>query len=280
MPRNNNSILHNYLANLRLDILLMASGKTVRNCEGENIKTRSNRLYYITGGTCRFHINNEIVDVCGGSLLLIPSGAVISFGNVDGVEFERYVCHFVADFGNQNFFDFFEFPYKVQIDEEKPRRFMTMLFEDLMRCNDLNDIPSAFKTQADVMRVLSCFVESSAMLSGGVRVSRDKGLQPILSYIEEHYRDDLTITYLADVVHLHPNYFIKSFKKQFGMPPIQYINKLRLRKARYALLNTSDTVQSIAVDCGFNGQSQFSKAFRQQYSISPSEYRKTYMEQE
>lgn len=278
MAKTNNTILHNYLANLKLDVLLTVSGITTRSCEGDNIHTRSNRLYYITDGQCRFKINQAVIDTKRGSLLLIPAGSVLSFGDIYGRAFERYVCHFTADFGNYNLFEFFRFPYMIQYEEERQIKFIQMLFEDLVRSNDINDIPSAFKIQADIMNILACFVDKSARMQEGVRVNKEKSLHPVLLYIENHYQDDITVKELAEYAHLHPNYFIKSFKKQFGMPPIQYINRLRLTKARYALLNTNDTIQKIAVDSGFNGQSQFSKAFRQMYEVSPSEYRKTYIE--
>lgn len=278
MGTNNNHILHNYLSNLRLDVQLVTGGICTHNCESDTIFPCTNRLYYIFDREGKFVIDGEDFHTKRGSLILVPKGTELSFEPVNGEYFKRFVCHFTADFINSNLFDFLKVPYMIQCTDEREIMFIKMLFEKLQKNNSINDIPAAFRMQATLMKILSCFVDHSNKTST-IKMNAEKSLRPVLLYIEKNYKNDISIKELADYVHLHPNYFIKAFKKQFGVPPIQYINKLRLTKAKSALANTSSTIQEIAIECGFNGQSQFSKAFRQMFDISPSAYRKMHTEE-
>lgn len=276
MAENTNCILHNYLANMSLDIFLAIKTQTSRSCEGAIPVLHTNRIYYICGGEYIFNINNERITAQKGDLVLAPKGASLDFNSVDGEKYEVFICHFSAECDNSNLFDYLEFPYITSLNNENSEGYVTHSFEDLVHFNSINDVRAAFRVQADLMKILACFVDHTENERPTIKVNKDKTLKPIILYIEENYKEDITVNELATAAHLHPNYFIKTFKKQFGIPPIQYINRLRLTKARYALTNTSETIQEVAVNSGFNGQSQFSKAFRQMFGLSPSEYRRLY----
>ena len=58
-----------------------------------------------------------------------------------------------------------------------------------------------------------------------------------------------------------------------GMSPQHYAMQLRLEKARCALSANSDSIDKIALDCGFADRYAFSKAFKKYTGISPAKYR-------
>ncbi len=276
MAENTNCILHNYLANMSLDIFLAIKTEIARSCEPSGTILPTNRIYYIRDGEYVFNINTECINAKAGDLVIAPKGANLYFSSTDGNSHEVFICHFSAECDNCNLFEYLEFPYMTTLGHERAVWYVNHSFEDLVHFNSVNDVRAAFRVQADLMKILACFVDHTEDDGPKIRINRDKTLKPIITYIEENYKNDITVNDLANAAHLHPNYFIKTFKKQFGVPPIQYINRLRLTKARYALTNTAGTIQEIAVNSGFNGQSQFSKAFRQMFGLSPSEYRRLY----
>ncbi|MBK9488320.1 MAG: helix-turn-helix transcriptional regulator [Haliscomenobacter sp.] len=65
----------------------------------------------------------------------------------------------------------------------------------------------------------------------------------------------------------------RKLKALTGMPPQDYLLHFRLYKARLSLLQTEDSVTSIAFDCGFNDPAYFSRAFSKVYGASPLKYR-------
>lgn len=60
-------------------------------------------------------------------------------------------------------------------------------------------------------------------------------LTKILTYIDTHIERNITIHELAEIAYMHPNYFIRLFKQQIGVPPIQYITRKKITKAKELL---------------------------------------------
>ncbi len=101
----------------------------------------------------------------------------------------------------------------------------------------------------------------------------NKSLETVVDYINNNFRRELSVHELADAVHLTPNYlgelFISEYKKSIN----QYICDLRLTLAVQMLINTSMSVNEIALECGFNTPTYFTKKFREKYEVPPIKYR-------
>ena len=68
-------------------------------------------------------------------------------------------------------------------------------------------------------------------------------------------------------------YLMKLFKQEYGLGIHEYVQKVRMEKAKELLDDTQLKIQEISEMLGFKDKNYFSKAFRNYYSISPSEYR-------
>lgn len=97
--------------------------------------------------------------------------------------------------------------------------------------------------------------------------------EQIRRYLQMHYQDPISLTSLADYVHLTPQYLSKFFKKQFGTGFLKYLTQLRLTNAYIDLSETDKSVTKIAMDCGFSNLSSFNKSFQEKYGMSPKEFR-------
>ena len=64
------------------------------------------------------------------------------------------------------------------------------------------------------------------------------------------------------------------FKEYLHQPPIDFLNKYRLKVSGYLLTHTQSSITEIALSCGFNHLSYFSKIFLREYGCTPTEYRK------
>ncbi len=94
-----------------------------------------------------------------------------------------------------------------------------------------------------------------------------------VSYMRRHMAEDITVETLADRVSLSPYYFIRLFKKEYGVPPHQYLLSLRLDSACFYLRSTQKTIKDIAFSCGFKSENNFCIAFKKQLGITPTNYR-------
>ncbi|HCT91363.1 MAG TPA: hypothetical protein DF613_08290 [Lachnospiraceae bacterium] len=95
----------------------------------------------------------------------------------------------------------------------------------------------------------------------------------IVSYIEEHCQEPVTLHQLADTVSCNTQYLCRFFREIAGMSPIQYLITYRLERACHMLAHTTLPVTAIALDCGFDNISYFIRKFKDIKGCTPKEYR-------
>ena len=105
--------------------------------------------------------------------------------------------------------------------------------------------------------------------------STQKRVNEIISYIQDHIREDLHIQELADYFHLNPDYMARLFKQHAHVTIGHY---LALQKFDFAqkLLRDGMSVQAVSEELGFSSYAHFFKTFQKFAGISPSKYRSRY----
>ena len=92
-------------------------------------------------------------------------------------------------------------------------------------------------------------------------------------YLREHLAEPIRIKHLASLVALSPFYFVRTFKAHVGVPPHQYLMRVRLERASELLAGTSLSVTQICHRVGFSSLSHFINTFRKHRGVSPLAYR-------
>ena len=93
--------------------------------------------------------------------------------------------------------------------------------------------------------------------------------------IARHPDEPWTLTRLARDARLSPYHFLRTFQAVTGVTPHQFILRTRLREAAARVVEGDTSVLDIALDCGFGDVSNFNRAFREEFGVSPSVYRST-----
>lgn len=94
-----------------------------------------------------------------------------------------------------------------------------------------------------------------------------------VKYIETHYaRQDLYTPMLAEMSQMGETYYRAIFISVFGVAPTRYIQQYRVDKAKELLINSSGSVEDIAVAVGFANSSYFCKVFKSLTGLTPSEF--------
>ncbi len=93
--------------------------------------------------------------------------------------------------------------------------------------------------------------------------------------IERHPARSLTLRHLAAEAQLSPYHFLRTFEQVTGVTPHQYVRRTRLREAAMRLLLEPTRIIDIAFDSGFSDLSNFNRAFRTDFGVSPRIYRRT-----
>ena len=106
----------------------------------------------------------------------------------------------------------------------------------------------------------------------GAGSNRECGI--VRRYIDNHFKENLTLDQLAGVVHINKYYLSHTFRREFNTSPISYLISRRIQESRFLLAETDHSLSQIAQILGFSSSSYFSQSFRRLEGMSPMEYRK------
>jgi YesN/AraC family two-component response regulator len=104
-------------------------------------------------------------------------------------------------------------------------------------------------------------------------------IKAALSFIDNHYKENIRLKYIAGRVSLSSYYFSRLFKKEVGVNLSQYILHKRLEIAKRMLEETEQSIVDISASVGFQEHNYFGKIFKRLTGATPSEYRKKYATQ-
>ena len=130
----------------------------------------------------------------------------------------------------------------------------------LIKYSDINELRMRFH---NVIKILF-----SSASSPSNRVS-----EKIKEYINENYQKELSLQFLSDVFRLSPAYLSTLFKNSHGIGVVDYINKVRIDKAKELLRNSSVPIKDISDKVGFTNYNSFARVFKKTVGISAKDYK-------
>lgn len=101
----------------------------------------------------------------------------------------------------------------------------------------------------------------------------DWRVQKIILFLESNLHRDIPLTEMARIVGLSSSRLRHIFKAQTDVTPTQYLNHLRMRKAKEQLETTSLSVKEIMASAGVSDPSNFMRAFKRAYGVTPTQFR-------
>ena len=153
------------------------------------------------------------------------------------------------------------------------------LMETLTRLYMVEDIPTfTMESEGIILQVLSrllrFFSEHRAPRLPGASVSAFDRLRTILAYVGAHYREPITLQDAAGVLGFTRVYFCRFFKKNMGLPFLEYLGEVRASHIYQDLLHSDEPVSLLMERHGFTNQKLFNKTFKKLYGCTPSAARK------
>ena len=227
------------------------------------------KFYYITKGECEIKVGNIAYHGVPGRFFYIPAGTKHSFYHINENFISKHWVHFKLEAGGESMEKRYRLPYFVDVDED------SALVDCFQKINHPCGLPSEeLRRNAKLLELYSIYL---SLCEAGDKVkpsASSDDFSQVLSFIKSNLDQKPTIHQLADLMHVHPNYFIRMFKNKTGMAPGKYINSLRLETAKSLLENTQIPISNIMLQVGFDESSAFSHFFRLNTGYSPYEFRK------
>ncbi|CAH1219641.1 Arabinose operon regulatory protein [Paenibacillus allorhizoplanae] len=265
-------ILRQCLSNLRTNVVSAAMTQVPRSWGAHDFIPHLHKLYFIKEGEGWIQIDDQVFEPKPGQLLLLPAETRQSLASISSNTYLKYWCHFSASIGDTDLFQMLDTSYLLTIPQhEFP--LIENIFEKLILQLKENHALSALLVNAALLELLHFFLERAGVhnMFKQSPLSFEK-LTTVIQYINLHLSLPIKLEELALIIHVEPNYFAKLFKNMLGLSPMQYLNRMRIEKAKSLLIHSTLSVTEIAASVGFELH-YFSRLFKSQESLSPLEYR-------
>jgi AraC-like DNA-binding protein len=105
----------------------------------------------------------------------------------------------------------------------------------------------------------------------------NKRIAIIHDYLMNHYREDIDLSKLADLVSMAEGSLCRFFRANVGTSVFEYLNSIKVDFACKLLMDPDFTIMDVCLDSGFNNLSHFNKQFKKNTGVTPTEYRKRFM---
>lgn len=102
-----------------------------------------------------------------------------------------------------------------------------------------------------------------------------KVVKEVISYIDFHYAEDLSLSFFAELFSVSKSYLSGLFKKETGVTLTDYIHQVRNRRAITLINSSSLSITTVAASCGYNDINYFIRMFKREYGMSPKQYQKS-----
>jgi len=241
-----------------------------------------NELYFLNSGKRRYFINNSIYDVVPGNLVIIPKGVLHKTTSIDynagfdrhGVYFDDAIIEKLKLHLDEKVINSF-FKSECLILPEAISKNIRRQFELMTSEKEINDTYSKSFIENSLLNILLLAMRHGTKKA--LKQGEDFGqMQKAITYINEHYTEDITLKNVARILLMEETYFSKKFKQLTGLGFKEFLIQTRIKKSEELLAVTQLEIGEIAEKCGFSSSNYFGDAFKKINGISPRQYRKLF----
>lgn len=249
-----------------------SNGYSMKECHFHD----SYEIYYLVSGNRNYIIDGKYYTLSSGDVAVIEPGIM---HKTTGGAFERDILYFTCDYMKRFFTteacELLMHPLKnrvISLDNLSQLKFEE-IFEKISDAgNDNQKLP--FIYLAEILRLLESNIGRSS--AGQHYVTEDgKMISRIMYYINEHFADIDNISQISDHFYISKYHLCRIFKEATSMSVIEYLNRVKIKRACTLLQKTNKSITEICMECGFNSSVYFCKLFKKLVNLTPSRYRET-----
>jgi AraC-like DNA-binding protein len=268
-------MLNSILNYLKTDIMTVELSQCTDKWHDYDFTPAHSRMYYILNGEGRIVIGGKEFFPKAGQFLIMPANHLQSYEAINDNPYLKYWIHFNCESAGKSIFDIIEIPYVITVKSTSAIKRINRLFDEMIEHFSLKSFVSNIILESHLRELLAIYLSEAKIENIKIKSSKDnERYGKILKYIDENIHSKITVEDLAGELYLHPNYFIKYFKNNFGASPAKYINSRKIELACDYMRNENMTITEIASSLSFNDIYQFSKVFKKYTGFTPSYYKK------
>ncbi len=163
---------------------------------------------------------------------------------------------------------------------DRAKWIMTQYFEQVDPGSVNSSVQSILNTMFSLQEIkqyyLQFFTNLSHILADKSIYASDNTIEKVKAYIERNYQKNLTIEFVSSLFYMNRSYLSHLFKEKTGDNFVNYLNTVRLTKAKEQLKNTDKKLYSIAKAVGYDNVKYFFRVFKKYEGLTPEQYRSKY----
>jgi len=235
------------------------------------------------------HLMNNDFDYLPGETVIVPAGErmLIDFPEATADDPTQCIALAVDAAYVKNTLNYLNEYYNTTRDEETDWKLhvsqyhfdndaeVSLLINKLIRVCSGNSLSKDIIADLNLKELLIRLVQSQYLQQVGIESAVNNNLSRkhyIINYIREHLTERITVETLTRKAYLSRNLFFKWFKEQFGLSPVDYINKERIRLAKTLLKDRANKLASVSAQCGFADTNYFVRIFKKAEGVTPGRY--------
>ena len=234
-------------------------------------------------GMVTYTIEDKVYQVRKGEILIIPQDTAHSLTMEEGSS--RYLYLFEPDAimtmrDIKSMAIYFNKPFHLRDGSDAHVR----IRELLLRAKDLYEKRELMWNTACYSCILRVYATLGQRYLRGIRPRTADNMRnmdsevinAVMTYINNHYREELSLENVAGFAGFSRYYFSRSFKKQTGYSFKDYLCQKRLQVAMDLLIRTNRSMRDVAIESGFGSVATFNRVFREKKGCTPTQYRAIY----
>ena len=150
------------------------------------------------------------------------------------------------------------------------------ILKDIMENSTGFSLHWEYQTSERINHLLTYLIWMTSLTSEKKQTADDTA-RKVLNYLHSNLNKNMTIDLLADYAGISKYHLIRLFKKETGFTPIDYLNTLKVSRAKILLQRTTMTVTAISHSVGISDEKYFSRLFKNHTGLSPNQYRKSFL---
>jgi len=246
---------------------------------------REVELLLIESGVLDVYVDDEYYQLHAGDIAIIGNSQLHRDRSI-GCPL-RYV---VVQFDLEQFFDHSTMPYiRYFFEAEQPLSRINYIFNEKPQVKqqiaaimreiqvETSEKQTGYELAVDLLvkKIILLLLRNDQRKVLTERESFDRQrMKPVLSYVEDRLGDRISINEVCQLANMSYYYFVKFFKKTFGMSFTEYVNYRKIKWAERLLLTRDVSIAEVGELIGMPNMAHFYKMFRKYHACSPKEYQK------
>lgn len=229
-------------------------------------------MYFIRGNII-FHVGGKDISFHAGDLMICNSRQMHSAQYEEEVEFISIILDigFTDEFG----FTLSEIAFQNKVTNSLIQKVMNEIDAEIVANRELSNHKLNALLQIAVIELLRNHTDSVVECPDDALTAKISLVKKVMDYLSTNHCKKITLDNIASCVNFNKSYITRIFKQVTKHTIWEHLNLLRCRHANKLLVQTDESIETIARTCGFESTSYFRRTYKEfMGGVTPTDYRK------